>query len=128
MRVTLAYDRTGIDVEIHHKNVVGPLEIHAVEPISDPIATIAAKLASPTGTKPLAELAQGRNSCCIVICDITRPVPNRLIAEAMLPILEGAGIARNEIFFLVATGMHRPSTDAEKREMLGEEIVANYRV
>lgn len=128
MRVTLAYDRTGIDVEINHKNVVGPLEIHAVEPVSDPVATIAAKLASPTGTKPLAELAQGRNSCCIVICDITRPVPNRLIAEAMLPILEGAGIARDEIFFLVATGMHRPSTDAEKREMLGEEIVANYRV
>jgi nickel-dependent lactate racemase len=63
-----------------------------------------------------------------VICDITRPVPNQTIAEAMLPILEAAGIARNEIFFLVATGMHRPSTEAERLEMLGSEIVANYRI
>lgn len=128
MRVKLAYDRTGLDVEINHPHITGPLEIHAAEPIADPVSTIASKLASPTGTAPLAEIAKGRNSCCIVICDITRPVPNRLIAEAMLPILESAGIAREEIFFLVATGMHRPSTDAEKREMLGDEIVARYRV
>lgn len=128
MRVTLAYDRTGLDVEIDHPHVVGPLEIHAAEPIADPVATIAAKLLNPTGCAPLGEIAKGRKSCCIVICDITRPVPNRLIAEAMLPILENAGVPREEIFFLVATGMHRPSTDAEKREMLGDEIVAQYRI
>jgi len=128
MRVKLAYDRTGLDVEINHPHVVGPLEIHPAIPILDPVPVIAEKLANPTGTPPLAELAKGRNSCCIVICDITRPVPNQTIAEAMLPILEAAGIARNEIFFLVATGMHRPSTEAERLEMLGSEIVANYRI
>ncbi len=128
MRATLAYDRSGLDVEINHTNVVGPLEIHAATPITDPAKVIAAKLAAPTGTAPLAELAKGRTSCCIVICDITRPVPNKTIAEAMLPILENAGIARSEIFFLVATGMHRPSTEAERIEMLGSEIVSSYRI
>ena len=34
------------------------------------------RLASPTGSPPLAELARGRKDACIVICDITRPVPN----------------------------------------------------
>lgn len=128
MKVTLAYDRTGLDVEIGHANIVGPLEIQAATPIADPVGEIARKLAAPTGSVPLAELARGRNSCCIVICDITRPVPNKTIAEAMLPILEGAGIAPSEIFFLVATGMHRPSTEAERLEMLGPDIVANYRI
>jgi nickel-dependent lactate racemase len=128
MKIKMDYDRTGLEVEINHAHVVGPLEIHAAEPVADPVAAIAAKLASPTGTPPLAELAAGRTSACIVICDITRPVPNRHIAEAMLPILEKAGIPRSEIFFLVATGMHRQSTDAEKIEMLGEEICKNYRV
>ena len=128
MQVKLAYDRQGLDVRIDHDRVIGPLEIQAATPIADPVAEIAAKLASPTGTAPLAELASGKSSCCIVICDITRPVPNRIIAEAMLPILESAGVPREEIFFLVATGMHRPSTDAEKREMLGDDIVAKYRV
>ncbi len=128
MQVKLAYDRQGLDVRIDHDRVIGPLEIQAATPIEDPVAEIAARLASPTGTAPLAELASGKTSCCIVICDITRPVPNRIISEAMLPILESAGIPREEIFFLVATGMHRPSTDAEKREMLGDDIVAKYRV
>ena len=32
------------------------------------------------------------------------------------------------LLILVATGLHRPSTDAEKLEMLGEEIVAGYRI
>lgn len=128
MRVKLAYDRTGLDVEINHPHVVGPLEIHPAIPILDPVPVIAEKLAAPTGTPPLAELAKGRNSCCIVICDITRPVPNKTIAEAVLPILEAAGMSRNEIFFLVATGMHRPSTEAERLEMLGAEIVSNYRI
>ncbi|MBI1325285.1 nickel-dependent lactate racemase [bacterium] len=128
MQVKLAYDRQGLDVRIDHDRVIGPLEIQATTPIADPVAEIAAKLAAPTGTAPLSELARGKTSCCIVICDITRPVPNRIIAEAMLPILESAGVPREEIFFLVATGMHRPSTDAEKREMLGDEIVAKYRV
>lgn len=128
MQVKLAYDRQGLEAQIDHDRVIGPLEIQPVTPIADPAAEIAAKLAAPTGTVPLAELAKGRTSCCIVICDITRPVPNKTIGEAMLPILEAAGIPRSEIFFLVATGMHRPSTDAEKREMLGDEIVANYRI
>lgn len=128
MQVKLAYDRQGLDVRIDHDRVIGPLEIQAAPPIADPVAEIAAKLAEPTGTAPLSELARGKTSCCIVICDITRPVPNRIIAEAMLPILESAGVPREEIFFLVATGMHRPSTDAEKREMLGDDIVAKYRV
>lgn len=128
MQVKLAYDRQGLDVRIDHHRVIGPLEIRAATPIADPVAEIAARLASPTGSPPLAELAHGRTSCCIVICDITRPVPNKVIAEAMLPILEAAGIPREAIFFLVATGMHRPSTDAEKREMLGDEIVSRYRI
>jgi nickel-dependent lactate racemase len=128
MQFKLAYDRTGLDVRIEHPNVIGPLEIRTAQPIADPAAVIAAKLAAPTGTPPLAELAKGRKSCCIVICDITRPVPNKTICEAMLPVLEDAGIAPEDIFFLVATGMHRPSTDAEKREMLGDAIVERYRI
>ena len=60
MKIKMDYDRTGLEVEINHAHVVGPLEIHAAEPVADPVAAIAAKLASPTGTPPLAELAAGR--------------------------------------------------------------------
>ncbi|HKM56844.1 MAG TPA: nickel-dependent lactate racemase, partial [Isosphaeraceae bacterium] len=42
--------------------------------------------------------------------------------------LHEAGITREQILILIATGLHRPSTSDEKREMLGDEIAQSYRV
>ena len=56
--------------------------------------------------------------------NITRPVPNELILTPLLATLEDAGIERDKITILVATGLHRPSTAAEMVEMVGAEIAA----
>jgi nickel-dependent lactate racemase len=82
----------------------------------------------PAGSAPLSQIARGRRNACILICDITRPVPNEMILRPMLATLESSGIGRNEITILVATGLHRPSTPQEHLEMLGQDIVSNYRV
>jgi len=42
--------------------------------------------------------------------------------------LEQAGIPRDGITILIATGLHRAATDAEIREICGGEIAASYRV
>jgi nickel-dependent lactate racemase len=128
MRVTLDYGRTGLDVDLPDDRVVGPLAIRAAEPLPDPEAAIARVLANPTGTPPLAEVARGRRDACILICDVTRPVPNRLILPPLLRTLEAAGIARKDILILIATGLHRPNEGAELEEMVGREIAANYRI
>ena len=128
LRLTLDYGRTGLAVELPSDRVSAPLEIRAVPPIEDPEAEVEAKLENPTGTAPLRLLAKGKKDACILVCDITRPVPNRSILRPLLRILEEAGIARMDILILVATGLHRPSTEAERIEMLGEEIAGTYRV
>ena len=128
MRVTLDYGKTGLDVELPDGNIVGPLSIQPMEPLADPVAAVAEKVASPTGTQPLLELARDRTSACIAICDITRPVPNQVILECLLPTLEAAGVPRQEILILIATGMHRPNEGDELVELVGAEIAANYRV
>ena len=46
----------------------------------------------------------------------------------MLRTLEAAGIPRDKITILIATGLHRPNEGAELIEMVGEEIAANYRI
>ena len=102
MRVTLDYGKTGLDVELPDENIVGPLAIQPLDPLSDPVAAVAEKVANPTGGKPLAELARGRRSACIAICDITRPVPNQVILECLLPTLEQAGIPRDQILIPVS--------------------------
>jgi nickel-dependent lactate racemase len=128
MRVTLDYGRTGLPVELPDERVVGPLEIRPAAPLPNAEQAVTHMLAKPIGTKPLAEIAQGRQNACILVCDITRPVPNRVILPPLLRILEEQGIARKDILILVATGLHRPNEGAELEEMVGPEIMANYRI
>src|SRR5579885_2217990 len=128
MRIQLDYGRTGLEVNLPDDRVVGPLNIRPAPPLADPEQAIADALNHRIGTPPLAEIARGRTNACILVCDITRPVPNRLILPPMLRILEQQGIACKDIVILVATGLHRPNEGAELEEMLGPDIVANYRI
>jgi nickel-dependent lactate racemase len=63
----------------------------------------------------------------VVICDITRPVPNKQILPPLLRTLEDAGVPREGITILIATGLHRPNLGDELIELVGEEIACNYR-
>ncbi len=128
MRVTLDYGKTGLEVELPDRNVVGPLEMTKVEPLADPETVLDSALANPIGSPPLAELSHGKKTVCILVCDITRPVPNKLILRGVLRILEEAGITREQILVLIATGLHRPNQGAELVELVGDEIAANYRI
>jgi nickel-dependent lactate racemase len=128
MRVTLDYGRTGLEVELPDASVVRTLAYRPAEPLTDPDASLQEVLSRPTGSPPLAQLAAGRRDACILICDITRPVPNEMILRPILRELESAGIARDRITILVATGLHRPNEGDELVEMLGQHIRENYRV
>src|SRR5260370_7934688 len=125
MRITLDYGRTGMDVELPADRLVGPLAIRDAAPLADPEAAITRAMVDPIGSRSLGEIARGRRNACILVCDITRPVPNRLILPPMLRTLEERGIARKDILILIATGLHRPNEGAELGEILGQETVAN---
>ena len=128
MRITLDYGKTGLEVDLPDANIVGPLAIRDVEPLAHFDTALEAGLKKPIGTRPLAELARGKRNACIVICDITRPVPNEAILRPVLRTLEESGIARENILILIATGLHRPNLGEELVELVGGEIAANYRI
>ena len=128
MRVRLEYGRTGLDVQLPDELSIRQLSYKDAPPLEDPAATVQDCLAHPIGSPPLLELARGRTDACILICDITRPVPNEMILRPMLEALERAGIPREKILLLVATGLHRPNEGAELVEMVGQTIVDNYRI
>jgi nickel-dependent lactate racemase len=128
MRLTLEYGKTGLEVELPDDRVVGPLAIKPAPPLADPLAVLQQKLAQPTSTSSLLELARGRKSACILICDITRPVPNSLLLPPILEALETAGIPRDKILILIATGLHRPNEGDELVELVGAEIAGKYRI
>lgn len=128
MRLTLDYGRTGLSIDLPDDRVIGPLEIRVAEPLPDCDRAIRESYAAPIGSAPLAELARGRRDACILVCDITRPVPNAALLRPMLRILAQAGIARDRITILIATGLHRPNVGAELVELLGDEIASTYRI
>jgi nickel-dependent lactate racemase len=128
VRFRLEYGRTGLDIDLPADRVVRKLAYKDAAPLVDPAGDLRRLLDRPNGTPPLAELARGRKSACVVISDITRPVPNGLILERVLEILEAAGFARSAITILVATGLHRPNLGDELVELVGPEIVENYRI
>jgi len=128
MRVHLEYGRSGLDVELPDRNVVKCLGYRSAVPLESPEEAVAERLAHPIGTPPLADLARGCTSACVAICDITRPVPNRVLLPPILRILEASGIPRDRILILIATGLHRPNSLDELREMVGGPIVDAYRI
>ena len=127
MRIALRYGRTGLALDLPSDLHTELLHLHPLAPLGDPEAAIRASFQSPIGTEPLAELARGKKTACIVLCDVTRPVPNEAILRPMVETLEDAGIERENITFLVATGLHRPNWGEELREMVGDFLFEHYR-
>ena len=132
MKFTLDYGKTGLEVtfpeEWPDKRIVGPLAIHPAPPLPDPESVLLNALENPIGTPSLREIAKGRKNACVLVCDITRPVPNSLILPPLLKILEESGIPRGKILILIATGMHRPNEGAELEELVGTFVYQNYRI
>src|SRR5262245_52153072 len=97
MQLRLDYGRTGLDVRLPGDIAVSVLEPSKGLPLPDPTGAVAAALADPIGTQPLAVLAHGRRDAVVVISDRTRPVPYGIVLPPLLRALEAAGLARQRI-------------------------------
>ena len=128
MKIRLAYGREGMEIDVPDRNLAGVLEMGQAAPLAEPANALERRLLEPIGGPPLAELARRAESACVVISDITRPVPNTLLLPPVLRTLEEKGIGRENIVILVATGLHRPSTHAELEAMVGPRVLRDYRV
>ncbi|MGD0222429.1 MAG: nickel-dependent lactate racemase [Terriglobia bacterium] len=128
MRINFAFGRTGLTLELLEGFDYQLLEARSAVPLDDPATAIEYALDAPIDCPPLAEMARGKRSAAISICDITRPAPNHEVLPPVLARLEAAGIPRQEITILIATGLHRPATEAEIREICSGETATRYRV
>lgn len=129
MRIDLLYGRKGLTVDLPEAVRAHVIRKHAMPLLPDPAEAVRHALEKPSGGPSIQEMARGKRTACIVICDITRPVPNGLILPPLVENLTRAGIARENILILVATGLHRPNEGEELREVVGsDEIFSSLRI
>ncbi len=128
MDTELAFGKGRLRMELPGQFRYRVLEARSVKPLDDWQRAVESALDLPIGAPPLAELASGRNSAAISVCDITRPAPNRKTLLPLLDRLTSAGIPQENITIFIATGLHRAATDSEIREICGDAVAGSYRV
>lgn len=136
MRIKLAYGREGLWVDLPDSAPDGApsgVAITSIEPqfvpgLADEPVALAAALAQPLGSPPLAALVTPLDTVAIVFSDITRPMPNDRALPPLLAALADAGMPDDRITLINALGTHRPQTDEELVQMLGGDLVRRYRI
>jgi lactate racemase len=125
-QVELAFGRGRLPLVLPDGCEATVIRQHPLPPLPDPTAAVAAALAAPVGCPALDVLARDRHSACILICDITRPVPNGLFLRPVIEQIAAAGVPLDRITVLVATGLHRPNLGAELAELVGDPWVLEH--
>src|SRR5579859_442676 len=115
---------------------VDVVESAPATPVGDLAAAARASLAQPLGGGRLRDLAAEAKRAAgsrparavIAVTDLTRACPDDVLVPPLLDELNAGGIADADITILVAVGLHRATTEAEKAEKLGEAVVRRVRV
>ncbi len=114
--------------EVPVPNLVTVAEPKFIPGVADPRAEVRRAILSPIGSRPLREIAAGRKRAVIVVNDITRPYPGRLMAEEILRELNAAGMRDDQAALLIAYGQHRENTPEELESIYGRELLGRVKV
>jgi nickel-dependent lactate racemase len=128
VRIKLAYGCEGLWIDLPDDTPVTVIEPRFVSGLPDERAAIVQALRAPRGTPPLRGLASPGDTVAVVFSDLTRPMPNDRVLPPLLDELAAAGVPADQVVLVNALGTHRPQTDAELRQMLGDDIVDRYRI
>ena len=124
MQVELNYGQGKLAIELPADCEATIIRKPQMPVIADIEQAISRALAdNAVNSPPLSEVAKGKRSACILICDITRPVPNGLFLPVLIDELLAAGLSAEDITVLVATGLHRPNEGEELAELVGDKRV-----
>ena len=127
--IKIPYYTSSLDLHIQEENLEAVINAKTddYDPGKSETELVEEALANPIGTLPLRELARGKKKVTLVTSDHTRAVPSKLTLPILLrEIREGNPDA--DITILIATGLHRPTTEAEQRRMFGDAIVDHEKI
>ena len=125
MTSKLLFGKQELSLGLPDDIVIDEINKYPMPLVPDADAAIRQAFKNPYGSPPLSEVAAGKKDACILICDITRPVPNGDILPPLIDTLINSGVPKEKILILVATGLHRPNEGEELRELIGNDEIFN---
>lgn len=124
MQVDINYAKGSLTLDLDDTYDVTVIGKKQMPVLADPEAGVIEAINNPAGDGPtIDDLAGPGKTACILICDITRPVPNGLFLPILIKRLIDNGTAADDITVLIATGLHRPNEGDELVELVGSQWV-----
>jgi len=125
----LRYGKKEVQLPIQDKNIIKILNLKKQKALLNPENKLRELLKNPIGCPSLRELIfqKKTSKILIIVNDITRPTPYEIILPPLLDELHQIGIKKENIIFIIATGIHRSNSQEEIKEMFGENIFSAYK-
>ena len=123
----LPYGSSTVKVRVPERNLAFVLEPRHEAGLADEAGAVRHALRNPLAQKPLADAVQPQDNVVVIVTDNTRACPDDRLLPPILQELERV-VHREQITIIVALGLHPPLGAEELRRMLGDDIVAQYRV
>ena len=122
--IALPYGHESLELHVDEDHLKAVVETDMDGLVPDPgeADLVYQALESPIGTPRLSELAQDKRRIVIVTSDHTRAVPSRITLPILLAEIRSSN-PDADITILIATGLHRVTTEEEQRRMFGNRIV-----
>ncbi|MCB7317437.1 nickel-dependent lactate racemase [Lacrimispora sp. 210928-DFI.3.58] len=125
----IPYGTAAMKLKVEEENLEGVLVsgAHSFQVTRSQEEIVREAISHPIGSKRLSELSKGKKRIAIVTSDHTRAVPSKITLPILLEEIRSAN-PQAEITILIATGMHRATTEEEQRRMFGDAIVDRERI
>jgi len=125
----LKYGKEEVRLPIQDKNIIKILNPEEQEVLLNPENKLRELLKNPIGCPSLRELIfqKKASKILIIVNDITRPTPYEIILPPLLEELHQIGTRKENIIFMVATGIHRGNSKEELGNIFGKDLVSNYK-
>lgn len=129
MKIKIPYGKKVQQAAIDKKNFLGIIQSKKCISVRNEREEVKKALLNPIGSPNLENIVKcKKNKIVIVINDITRPTPGKVLIDALMEELQNIGINYENIKLIVATGSHRANTIAELEMMIGKENVKRFKI
>lgn len=122
MKLSIGFGHKPQEIEIDDSLIMGILEPNEIQLEMTGEEEVKRSLNNPIGTGRLSQIVKKGEKVVIVTSDITRPLPSYKVIPSILDELYEVGVSPEDITVVFALGSHRPHTQEEIIQLVGERV------